>query len=144
MMPTRIQSALDAAGIQASRIELLWWIMFWVSTAVFIAVMVAIVVALWRGSSKREPRPSERTLARAVIAATVVTVVTLIGLLVASVATGRAVASLTSSDPLTIRVTGYQWWWKVEYLQSMPSQQVVTANELHLPVGQPTALRLQS
>jgi cytochrome c oxidase subunit II len=144
MMPTRIQSALDAAGIQAGRIELLWWIMFWVCTAVYIAVMAAVIVAMWRGRSAGAAPPSERSLLRGVAAATGVTVLILIGLLVTSVVTGRAIGSLASADPVMIRVTGYQWWWKVEYQHADPSQQFTTANELHLPVGRPVAVRLQS
>ena len=43
-----------------------------------------------------------------------------------------------------IRITGYQWWWKVEYPHADPSRQFTTANELHIPVGRPIAVRLQS
>jgi cytochrome c oxidase subunit 2 len=32
---------------------------------------------------------------------------------------------------LKVRVIGHQWWWQFQY----PDLQVVTANELHLPVG---------
>jgi cytochrome c oxidase subunit 2 len=37
-------------------------------------------------------------------------------------------------------VTGHQWWWEVEY----PSAGVVTANELHLPVGRKVHLQIES
>jgi cytochrome c oxidase subunit 2 len=46
--------------------------------------------------------------------------------------------------PLTIEVTGRQWWWDVRYLDSVPGRIVRTANELHLPVGQRVRLRLRS
>jgi cytochrome c oxidase subunit 2 len=46
--------------------------------------------------------------------------------------------------PLTIEVTGKQWWWEVRYLDSAPNRIVRTANELHLPVGQRVRLRLRS
>ncbi|HEV3484293.1 MAG TPA: cytochrome c oxidase subunit II, partial [Vicinamibacterales bacterium] len=144
MMPTRIQSALDAAGLQAGRIEVLWWIMFWVCAAVYVAVIGALVIAMVRGRSADRARPGEGSLLRGVAVATGLTVVILVGLLVASVVTGRAIGSLSSSEPVMIRVTGYQWWWKVEYPHSDPSQHFTTANELHLPVGRPVAVRLQS
>ena len=144
MMPTRIQSALDAAGLQAGRIEVLWWIMFWVCTAVYVAVIGALVIAMVRGRSANRARPEEGSLLRGVAVATGLTVVILVGLLVASVVTGRAIGSLSSSEPVMIRVTGYQWWWKVEYQHPDPSQHFTTANELHLPVGRPIAVRLQS
>jgi cytochrome c oxidase subunit 2 len=41
-------------------------------------------------------------------------------------------------------VTGYQWWWSVEYLNADPSLIVTTANELHVPVGRPILLTLKS
>jgi cytochrome c oxidase subunit 2 len=41
---------------------------------------------------------------------------------------------------VTVHLTGHQWWWQVEY----PDQQVVTANEIHVPVGVPIQLRLTS
>jgi cytochrome c oxidase subunit 2 len=40
----------------------------------------------------------------------------------------------------TVRVIGHQWWWEYEY----PDQHVVTANELHVPLGTPLVLDLQS
>ena len=46
--------------------------------------------------------------------------------------------------PLTIEVTGRQWWWDVRYLDSVPGRIVRTANELHLPVGQRVRLHLRS
>ncbi|HEX7003838.1 MAG TPA: cytochrome c oxidase subunit II [Trueperaceae bacterium] len=43
------------------------------------------------------------------------------------------------SDVL-VHVTGYQWWWKFEY----PELGIVTANELHVPVGTRVVLDLDS
>jgi cytochrome c oxidase subunit 2 len=42
---------------------------------------------------------------------------------------------------VTLRITGYQWWWKVEYLdRKNPSRSFVTANEIHIPVGEPIGI----
>jgi cytochrome c oxidase subunit 2 len=143
-MPSAIQSALDPAGIQAARIETLYWVQFWVCTAVFVLVVGALVMAVRRGRSQLPDRPGEATLTRSVTIATGATVIVLIGLLFASVATGRAVGSLTSAQPLAVDVTGYQWWWKIEYLDPRPDLRVTTANELHLPVGRPIAISLRA
>ena len=40
---------------------------------------------------------------------------------------------------LTVTVRGWQWWWEFRY----PSLDVVTANELHLPVGRPVVFALE-
>ncbi len=42
-------------------------------------------------------------------------------------------------DALIVDVIGHQFWWEFRYPDG-----VVTANELHLPVGRPVSLRLQS
>jgi cytochrome c oxidase subunit II len=43
-------------------------------------------------------------------------------------------------EGLTIRVIGHMWWWEVRY----PEQRIVTANEIHIPAGQPVRLELTS
>jgi cytochrome c oxidase subunit 2 len=50
-------------------------------------------------------------------------------------------------DPgaLHITVTGHQWWWEIEYDGlGTDGSAVVTANELHLPVGQQASILLKS
>ncbi|HEX7049517.1 MAG TPA: cytochrome c oxidase subunit II [Longimicrobiales bacterium] len=44
------------------------------------------------------------------------------------------------ADALVVDVIGHQWWWEFRY----PQYDIVTANELHLPVGRPIHLRLSS
>lgn len=143
-MPARIQSALDAAGIQAARIEWLWWLMFWVTTVVFLLVVGALVLAVHRGRSLHPARPSDRLLQRAVSSAVALTIAILFGLLYASAVTGRAIGSVPGEKPLVIQITGQQWWWSVEYVDESPSQRFTTANELRIPVGRPVVLNLRS
>lgn len=142
-MPVDVQSALDAAGPQAARIEALWWLLFWVCAAVFLTVVGAVGLACRRGLSGSS-RPGERTLIRGVVTATAVTIAILFGLLFASVRTGRAIATPPPSQVIEIEITGRQWWWEVTYLHPEPSLRVTTANELHLPVGRPVVFRLKS
>jgi cytochrome c oxidase subunit II len=153
------QSALDPAGPQAARIGHLWWLLLWVTTAVFLLVLAALAAALVsrrRGPGDRaahtapivHPEPAgERRRFRAVAAAAGATVLILFGLLVASVATGREIASLHTGpgEPtLTLDVVGHQWWWEVEYQDRDPSRAFVTANEIHLPVGRPVLIKAAS
>jgi len=44
------------------------------------------------------------------------------------------------SDPLVVRAVGHQWWFEFQY----PDLGVITANELHIPVGRPVKLLLDS
>ena len=43
---------------------------------------------------------------------------------------------------LTIEVTAQQWWWKARYLNGDPSRVFTTANEIHIPTGQPVRFKL--
>ncbi len=45
----------------------------------------------------------------------------------------------TSQQPDVI-ITGHQWWWEVEY----PASGVITANEVHLPVGKHLLMEMRS
>ena len=41
------------------------------------------------------------------------------------------------ADALNVTVIGHQWWWEIRY----PQLGIVTANELHVPVSEPTKRR---
>jgi cytochrome c oxidase subunit 2 len=42
-----------------------------------------------------------------------------------------------------ILIIGHQWWWEVHYLGD-GNQQIVTANEIHIPAHQPVNIELRS
>ena len=142
------QSVLSPAGSPASSIHALWAVMLWVSLAVFVVVLAAVAVAVFRGVRDRSQESgyatSEITLSRSVAASVGLTVVILIGLLVASISTGRAVASIPASNAVTIAIVGHQWWWEIQYEDRVPSRRVVTANELHIPTNRPIVLNVTS
>lgn len=68
----------------------------------------------------------------------------LISILGYSVVTSRYMNSLESKNPVSIQVVGHQWWWEVQYPNSDASQWVITANEIHVPVGVPVVLQTSS
>jgi cytochrome c oxidase subunit 2 len=114
--------------------------MFWVSAVVWIVVMSFLAVALRRsrnGAVEQREEDKQKTMRRAVVIATAITVAILIVNLAYSVTAGNAMAALPRKDALRINVTGKQWWWEVTYEDPTPSNQVVTANEIHIPVGEP-------
>jgi cytochrome c oxidase subunit 2 len=155
------QSVLDPAGPQAERISKIWWLFFYVSAAVLFLVILFMLLAVRRGRSrlegaddvpevdeKPESAPDahlERRMTKTITVATVVTVVTLLVLTVASFSIGRSLSSnMSNKDALTIELTGQQWWWQVRYMDADPSKIFYTANEIHVPVGQPVTLQLKS
>jgi cytochrome c oxidase subunit 2 len=148
MMPP--SSALDPAGIQASRIDGLFWAYFDISALVFVLVVGAFVVAVFRKrrpdlTEKREPPEAvERPRRRAVTAAGALTVVALIVMLFLSIATSRALASLGTRDAITVEVVGHRWWWEFQYPASVAGTHFTTAYEMHVPVGRPVEVKLAS
>ena len=80
----------------------------------------------------------------AVGVATLATTVALFVILVLSSTVGRAVTATPGHDALQIRVTGHQWWWEVQYRDSLAQHWVTTANEIHIPVGRRVAVELVS
>jgi cytochrome c oxidase subunit 2 len=138
-----LHSVLDAAGPQAGRIESLWWIFFWVCAAVFVLVLIALLAAVLR-RRRADLHGGERGLTRAVGGATAVSAVLLLGLLIASVTTGRAVLRPAPADALTLEVVGHQWWWEIKYEDPVPSRRFTTANEIHIPVGRPIRVKTSS
>jgi cytochrome c oxidase subunit II len=146
------QSAVDPAGPQSGKIDTLWWSFFWLLGAIYIAVVVILLYALMRPRSSAEQeriesvhKPSEERdsrVRRMVTGATIATILILFVLIVASVGTGKAISELSyKKNPLTIEVTGNQWWWQIRYLNDDPTLTLVTANEIHIPVGRPVQIR---
>jgi cytochrome c oxidase subunit II len=43
-----------------------------------------------------------------------------------------------------VTLSGHQWWWEIRYDDTDPSRSFTTANELHVPVGRPVMISLQS
>jgi cytochrome c oxidase subunit II len=133
------QSVLQAAGPQAHRIETLWWLFVGLLAAIWVVTIVLTILP----AARRNPAGlSEPNLGAIVGSATGASVLILIGLTVVSVVAGRGVADADPpADSLVLEVTGSQWWWYVRYRNDDPSRIVVTANEIHIPVGRPVAIR---
>jgi cytochrome c oxidase subunit 2 len=55
-----------------------------------------------------------------------------------------AVGRPPSNTQLTVEITASQWWWSVRYTNVLPDQVFTTANEIHIPVGQPVRVELIS
>jgi cytochrome c oxidase subunit 2 len=106
--------------------------------------MLALAVALARGRAARSTATLDSTLTRSVSLSVAISTMALIGLLFASVLTSRAIGSLSAPDALAIQITGYQWWWGIEYVSPEPYLRVMTANEIHLPVGRPVSITLKA
>lgn len=49
-----------------------------------------------------------------------------------------------ASRELTVHVVAHQWWWEVLYTTDSVGDRITTADEIHIPVGQPVRVFLTS
>ncbi|MCU1300485.1 MAG: cytochrome c oxidase, subunit [Candidatus Sulfotelmatobacter sp.] len=143
---------LHPAAPQAGHIEWLYWITFWILFAVFVLMIVAFASAAAKsGVIADHPLPilekdeeGDRRASWGVASAVGITVITLFLILVLSVVTGKRVEGLTSKNPVTIQITGHQWWWEISYPNSQADQTITTANEIHVPINTPVVVLTNS
>ncbi|MDB5560275.1 MAG: cytochrome c oxidase, subunit [Enterovirga sp.] len=143
------QNMLDTASADSSHVAWLTILFTILLVVIWAAVMVAVFVAR-RGRPGRElhdpltidPGFDRRTgyVVGSLVAATLVVVLVLTGLSYA----GQRRLFGPREEAVTIRVTGHQWWWEVRYESQDSSRSFTTANEIHIPVGQPVNFKLNS
>jgi cytochrome c oxidase subunit II len=129
------QSTLSPHSHAASRIATLWWVMLAGSTVGF-SVIAGLLLLGWirRNRAQLPGGGGERAATALVIGLGIaVPVVVLTALFVWSdiLVTRSTAAPKAGTTSLTVDVIGHQWFWEVRY----PAAGVVTANELHIPVG---------
>lgn len=132
------QSILDPQGPRADAVHGLWQLMLVIGVTVWVLVVVAMVLALMR--RRRETGEGRSPMW------TVAVTGGLIPAIIIGVVTARSTVVLDRIDPgrpddgTMVEVIGRQYWWEVHY----PGQDVVTANEIHLPAGERVRLRVTS
>ena len=151
--PSHKQSTFGAAGPVAERQEDLFMFILWLGVAVFVLVGGAMIYAIIR--FRRRPGqgipPQTHGNTKLEIAWTIAPAIVLIVIAVPTITGIFYLADPPSGeDPLLIRVTGHQWWWEFEYPELTftdergQEQALVTANEMHIPVGRTVSLDLKS
>ena len=136
------QSTLHARSDFARATDVLFTDIFWWAAAVFLVVELMLVVAIVR-FRHREGRPAPtpthgHTLME--IAWTLAPAVILVFVAVPTVRTIFATAGEAPADALKVDVIGHQWWWEFRYRELG----LVTANELHVPLGRTVQLSITS
>lgn len=137
-----IQSALAPLGEEAGKIGRLLWTMTAGGTAILVLVLVLTWVALRGGERARTALAGERMVLALGVGLPAVLLTALLAWGVSVMASTPGAEGPDEGTP-RLRVTGLQWWWRVEYL--LPDGTVVeAANEVHLPAGRRVALDLAS
>lgn len=124
----------------------------WGLAAISLIVFVVVTICLLAGILHRRPLAHEHALAVPrdgggmswLYVGVGITAVVLAGCAIWTMLTLRAIAMPRAADQMTLHVTGTQWWWRVQYQDSDPARNFATANEFHIPVGQPVKVELAS
>jgi len=146
----QLHSMFSPASPQAQSIARLWWWMFGVGGLIWLAVIAVMFYTVRSARGRRGPddlqhvaTPTHKRLERIVAGAVFGSILVLVGFLIYDFGVGRALAQ-HPSRALTIELIGHQWWWEVQYDDPDPSKRLVTANEIHIPTGQPVQFKLSS
>jgi cytochrome c oxidase subunit 2 len=143
-------SYLQAAGPAAAPLTQLAWGLGAVSVAVVVVIGLALAGAIWRrrppvadpGALEAVGRPGRGLgwiyvgLAISVPVLAVCTIWVVVVL--------AQVLHPRHPPALTVQVTAHQWWWEARYPDPAGGRTFTTANEIHIPVGEPVRFELLS
>ena len=143
------QSSLNPKSAEAQQIDDLWTLVLYLAIGVFVVVELALVYVIFRFRARkdddREPKQTHGNTALE-ITWSIIPVVILVVITVPTMATLFDLRSPAEGDVINVNVTGHQWWWEFEYPDIVDAQgrPLTTANELHIPVGKTTELKMIS
>ena len=139
------QTSMVPRSDYAVAIDELQWLTIYLGLAVGVAVFAILGYIMLRFRySPGDPVPTQvhgnTTLE---LTWTLIPAVLIAIIAVPTVRTIFATQAEAPANALTIDVVGYQWWWEFRY-PNAGGDTVVTANEVHVPVGRPVHLRITS
>lgn len=141
---------LHAHGPAAAPVMLLGWIFAGIAVATCLIVAALLLVAMLRrrqaGHGDALVRGGSNGIRWLAIGTGISTAIllgmTVYSLLVLDQVGARPLGN-GNGNVVDITVTAYDWWWRVDYPGSS-GDAITTANEIHIPVGVPVRLRLDS
>ena len=136
------QSTLNPAADLGFQIDNLFRLILWLAAAVFVIVESLLIYVAIRYRARPGQAPPRRVHGHTLleISWTLAPAVILIIVAVPTIQTILRTQRAPGPDALEVSVVGHQWWWEYRY----PASGVVTANELHLPLGRPVVLAMTS
>ena len=143
------QSTFDPHGpVAAEQLTLFWWILIG-GLIVFVLVEAALIYAIIKFRVKNESDIPVQTHGNHILEIiwTAIPAVLLIILIVPTIQTLFYMyeAPQTTKPEHTLEAIGHQWWFEFRYPDPSNSEkEIVTANEVYIPVGYPIAINLES
>ena len=136
-----LQSILKSSSKQAEEINRITNYFFWAGGLVLLVVIVLTFLFLHKFRERKSIAGKTKILSsKWEIAMIGVPSLLVIIFFYLTVTTMNKVLPDAESKTPDIIITAHQWWWEVKY----PQAKVVTANEVHLPVGKNILMRLNS
>ncbi|HEX5385746.1 MAG TPA: cytochrome c oxidase subunit II [Gemmatimonadales bacterium] len=142
-------SVFDTHGTIANRVAPLGWYLIIMSLVVMGVIIVLVLMALFRGRPPRDTETIELAEPRSGLGwilwgGIIIPAIVLAFSFVFSLVTLSATARPPVRPGLTVAITGHRWWWEVKYLDPDGKPVIITANEIHVPVGRPVRVELTS
>jgi cytochrome c oxidase subunit 2 len=141
------QAILSPAGPAAAELARVGWIVLVLFSIVSIFVWGLI---FWLGLRRRgrvtdAPDVEEvRGESWIVLGSVALPAAILVFMFVLTLQAMRATPMHAHGTAPAIRLIGHQWWWEIEYPADAGGGQFTSANEIHIPVGEPVDIELVS
>ena len=141
-------SYLQTFGPAAHPATVLGWGLGAISLLVMAIIAILVLAATFRPRPRVDPRQLAATRDAGgtawIYVGVGLTLATLIGCMVWTMVALAAVVHPPVAPKIAIEVHGNQWWWGVRYRDEDPSRMFTTANEIHVPVGEPVRVEVSS
>ena len=134
------QTTLQPRGDFARLVDSLFRTTVWWALVVFVLVEGVLLVAIFKFRGRPddpEPKQVHGNTALEVVW-TIIPAFILVMIAVPTIKTIFKTSDYATGDVVQVEVVGHQWWWEFRYT----GLGVVTANELHVPVGKTVNLRM--
>jgi cytochrome c oxidase subunit II len=139
--PYDTPSALEPKGLNSAYIENIWWYLFITACVVFIVVMTLMAIGLSRRgkTATAGENTDDGRVKPLFVLGVILTALTLIATVGFTFRAFNVLSAPAGEPRLTFEIVGKQFWWEIRY-----NGVAISANELHVPVGETVALRLRS
>ena len=139
---------LDPQGPESRTIQHLVGPVFLIAGVVFVLVQFGVLFVAWKFRKRKDDDgslpPQLHGNFKLEIGWTVLPALILVGVGIGSVLTLLDLED-RPPDAMHVTVVGQQWWWEYRYdVDGDGKDDIVTANDLVIPVGKPIALTIES
>ena len=139
---------LSGAGDKAAPVVSLTWGVIVISVIVMIVIAALLAGAIWHRPGLAM-KPGEKSAIGSeegghtwLWAGAGISTLALLFTVGWTMAVLARIQAPSGKPAITIEITGKQWWWQAHYLGADPSHDFITADEIHIPAGQPVRLKL--